>query len=190
LTATGTRVGGYVTAFPCGGPQPNASVLNLHPGVDVANHVLVALDSLGGFCLWNSAPVHLIVDIDGWYAPAGGSLTSFSPPQRFVDSRSNVGTTGPWTAGESRAIDVGDAAAAVVFELSGIDAQRAGYLTVFPCGVTPPDASVLNVNPGANVANLVVVPTDAEGRVCLASSVPTQVLIDVVGRSVLQPLPG
>ncbi len=190
LTATGARAGGYVTAFPCGGPQPNASILNLRPGVDVANRAFVSLDSLGGFCLWNSAPVHLIADIDGWYAPAVGSLTSFSSPRRVIDSRSNIGTTGPWTAGESRAIDVGDAAAAVVFELSGIDAQRVGYLTVFPCGATPPDASVLNVNPGANVANLVVVPTDAEGRVCLTSSVPTHVLADVIGRSVIQPLPG
>ena len=187
LTATGARVGGYVTAFPCGGPQPNASVLNLRSGVDVANHAFVALDAMGGFCLWNSAPVHLIADVDGWYAPAVGSLTSFSSPRRVVDSRSNVGTTGPWTAGESRAIDVGDAATAVVFELSGIDAQQAGYLTAFPCGSTPPDASVLNVNPGANVSNLVVVPTDTEGRVCLASSVPTQVLVDLIGRSVTPP---
>ncbi len=190
LTASGAKTGGYVTAFPCGGPQPDTSVLNVRPGVDVANHAVVALDALGGFCLWNSAPVHLIADIDGWYAPGTGSLTSFSSPRRVVDSRSNAGTTGPWTAGESRAIDVGDAATAVVFELSGIDAQRAGYVTVFPCGAAPPDASVLNVNPGANVANLVIVPTDAEGRVCLTSSVLTQVLVDIIGRSAVPPATG
>ncbi len=187
LTATGGRSTGYVTVFPCGATQPTASVLNLRPGVDVANHAFVALDAQGGFCLWNSAPTHLIADVDGWYAPLAGAPTTFSTPERRVDSRSNLATVGPWAAGETRSVDLGDASAAVIFELSGVDAGQPGYLTIFPCGAVAPDASVLNINPGANVANLVVVPTDADGRVCITSSVATQVLIDVIGRSVASP---
>ncbi len=183
ITATGAASGGYVTAFPCGGDQPVASVLNLRPGVDVSNHAFVALDPAGGFCLWNSSAVHLIADIDGWYATDGGRPTVLSVPQRLVDSRLRQGTAGPWAAGETRAVDLGEPAAAVLFELSGVDAQRAGYLTVAPCGGPPPEASVLNLTPAGNVANLVVVPTDDAGQICLTSSTPTDVLIDVIGRS-------
>ena len=183
ITATESPVGGYVTAFPCGSAQPLASVVNFRRSIDVANHAFVALDAMGGFCLFNSAPTHLIVDIDGWYASSKGLTAALAPPARLVDSRSNVGTSGPWTPGETRSVDFGATSDSVIFELSAIDAASAGYLTIYPCSAPPPNASVVNASPGTNVANLVMVQTDAQGRVCIYSSMATQVLIDVVGRT-------
>lgn len=66
LTATEGETHGYVTAFSCG-DMPWASNLN-HPPLDpVANAVVVSLNSEGAFCLYSTAAVDLIVDLNGWY---------------------------------------------------------------------------------------------------------------------------
>jgi hypothetical protein len=54
---------------------------------------------------------------------------------------------------------------------------------VFPCGGQVPNTSVLNSSPLRNVANLVVMPTDAEGKLCISTSMSTHLLVDVVGRA-------
>lgn len=184
ITATGARSAGYVTAFPCSQGQPVASVVNFRPGVDSSNHALVTLDGAGEWCLFNSAATHLVVDVDGAFAPGTtlGTLTVVAP-QRVIDSRSSLGSAGAWRAGETRALDLGDTAGAGVwFEITAVDPAAAGYLTVYPCDELPQETSVLNAPARTNVANLVVVSTDPAGHVCVLSSMPTHVLIDVIGR--------
>ena len=43
VTATGALGGGFVTAWPCDQPFPNASILNVTPGVDRADNAIVPL---------------------------------------------------------------------------------------------------------------------------------------------------
>ena len=71
-------------------------------------------------------------------------------------------------------------AGAVSLNVTVVDPEAAGYLTVYPCG-TPPTASNLNFTAGQTVANAVVAPLSANGEVCLASNVATHVLADVNG---------
>ena len=72
-------------------------------------------------------------------------------------------------------------ASGVVLNLTSADPGGNGFLTVFPCGTARPTASNLNVRPGANRANLVIVAPGDDGTVCVFSSAPTDVVVDVFG---------
>jgi subtilisin family serine protease len=62
--------GGFVTVFPCGSAQPNASNLNFVAGQTVPNAVVAKVGNAGTVCLFTSAAVQLIVDANGYF-PAG-----------------------------------------------------------------------------------------------------------------------
>ena len=47
-----------------------------------------------------------------------------------------------------------------------------GFLTVYPCGTTPPNASNLNFAAGQVVPNLVDAKIGSGGTVCFVSTVP------------------
>jgi len=57
----------------------------------------------------------------------------------------------------------------------------AGFVSVFPCGVSQPLASSLNFVAGATVANSVVSGVGVGGRVCVFTSAATQLVVDVNG---------
>jgi hypothetical protein len=183
LTATQATGSGYVTAFPCDTALPDASVLNVRKSVDVANRAFMPLGPDRSFCLWNSVPMQLIVDLDGWFVPSGGAAVNIQPGTRVVDTRSNLGLDGLFAPSVVRSIDLGEPTLAAMVQVTAVDAKTAGFVTVFPCGTAVPNTSVLNSSPLRNVANLVVMPTDAEGKLCVSTSMATHLLIDVVGRA-------
>ena len=64
ITATGSDDSGFVTAYPCG-VLPDVSNLNFRQSTPaIANGALVPLAADGSLCLFTSAAVHLIVDIN------------------------------------------------------------------------------------------------------------------------------
>jgi hypothetical protein len=71
-------------------------------------------------------------------------------------------------------------ATAVVVNLGAEGASALGYLTVYPCGGTPPVVSNLNFIPGQALANLVQVRL-AAGNICIAAEKATHVFADVAG---------
>ena len=66
VTVTGPTANGFVTVYQCGIPTPLASNLNFTPGQTVANAVIVKVSNDGKVCLFNSAPTHLVVDVNGY----------------------------------------------------------------------------------------------------------------------------
>jgi len=72
-------------------------------------------------------------------------------------------------------------AAGVVLNLTAADPGASGFLTVHACDVPRPTASNLNVRPGVNRANLVIVAPDGDGEVCIYTSAATEVIVDVFG---------
>jgi hypothetical protein len=74
VTAIGETDGGYVTVFPAGSFQPNASNLNYPVGQPTANLVVAPINN-GKVSLYVSSKAHLIVDVQGWF-PVG----TFVPP--------------------------------------------------------------------------------------------------------------
>jgi hypothetical protein len=79
VTITGTEAtqNTFVTATPTGSPRSTTSVLNVSPGVDIANTITVALGTNGQIDLYNNGgKVHLIADVTGYLLPATGTSTT------------------------------------------------------------------------------------------------------------------
>ncbi|MGD9998598.1 MAG: hypothetical protein AB7L17_03390 [Ilumatobacteraceae bacterium] len=58
--------------------------------------------------------------------------------------------------------------------------DQAGFVTVFPCD-TKSEVSNVNFLAGQTVANAVIAPVSADGRVCFFSNTPTHILADLNG---------
>jgi hypothetical protein len=69
----------------------------------------------------------------------------------------------------------------VVVNVTAADPAADGFLTAYPCG-SEPDASTLNVRAaGAPVPNGAIVGLSEGGDLCVHSSVPVDVIVDLLG---------
>ena len=59
----------YLTAWPTGSPQPNVSTLNSFDGSVVANAAIVPAGDSGAISVFVTQPTHVILDINGYFAP-------------------------------------------------------------------------------------------------------------------------
>lgn len=60
---------GYLTLWPTGGPQPFVSTLNVITDPVVANAAIVPAGSAGGVSMYVTDPTHVILDVNGFFAP-------------------------------------------------------------------------------------------------------------------------
>ena len=190
LTAANAIQPGYMTAFPCGQPAPNASNVNFLAGEARAVGAIVGLGLGSTLCVISDTTAHVIVDVTGYYAPAPpfGPTAVVEPTagRRVVDSRNGIGgPMQPLAAGEVRSFDPvagtadADDAAAVMLNFVSTDAAGAGFLTAYPCGGATPNASTLNYVRGEAATNLATIELGVDRRVCIVSSVQTNVIVDV-----------
>ena len=183
LTVTEPAGPGYLTAFPCDGAVPNASVVNFRQGETRANQTFVGLSATGSLCVISNTSIHLVVDVFGWFGGSGGQSLEAMVGARVVDSRTGLGGwSGPIPAGTSRPIaPVLGAPPAVLFNITVTNATAPGYLVAYPCSSSVPPTSSVNYAPSVTSMNLVAVPTGGDGTVCIWSSATTDVLVDVAG---------
>jgi hypothetical protein len=144
-------------------------------------------------CIFTDAATDLLVDVNGWFA--GTSTFDALVPARLADTRDGAATIdgegvgfGPVGAEVTFAVDVAgrggvpaDARAASL-NITAVDPGGAGYLTVWPCDQPQPNASNLNYRTGQTIPNAVLTQLSADGRVCIFTSAPTHLLVDVNGR--------
>ena len=115
---------------------------------------------------------------------------------RVLESRAGAASTIDglfWQIGKRRAGSItelkvngrGGVAAdadAVVLNVTVTDPERAGYLTVYPCGATRPLASNLNYDSvGQTISNTVIVKVGVGGKVCIFTSGSTHLIADTNG---------
>ena len=126
-------------------------------------------------------------DVD--VTPAPGAVVSL-PPARIMDTRTNLGVTGPVPALGTVSLQVtgqgGVPAAgvsAVVVNVTAVNPTSAGFITVWPSGTPRQVTSNLNFRAGQSIPNLVVVPVGADGKIQLynGSSGTVQLIADVTG---------
>jgi hypothetical protein len=193
ITAVDAQAAGYVTAYPCGEPRPNASNLNFTAGQTIPNAVISKVGAGGAICLYTSAPIHLLVDVAGFFP----SATAFQPlpaPARALDTRPGGATADGAFAGGgvvpaggeielpiAGRVGIDANAASVVLNVTAVDAQAGGYATIYPCGGARPNASNLNFTAGQTIPNAVIARIGAAGKICLYTSAPTHLLVDVAG---------
>jgi YVTN family beta-propeller protein len=179
---------GYLELWPKGQmPQNPVSTLNNTTGTIVANAAIVPAGTGGEITAFPSANTHLLIDIDGYFAPAGPGGLSLYPavPCRVIDTR-KVGSGQPFTGTLAPPVNVLDspcgppaAAQAYVFNATVVPVTSLGYLTLWPDGSTQPVVSTLNAVDGALTNNMAIVPTN-NGKVdAYAGSGLTQLILDI-----------
>ncbi len=103
-------------------------------------------------------------------------------PTRVLDTRLTIGAVG---AGCTAVVDlvgvVPQQASSAALDVVAVGAVGVGYVTVYPCDQPRPVASNLNSRTGDAVPNAVVVPLQAGRRICLYTSITTQLVVDVTG---------
>ena len=192
VTVTEAAASGFLTAFPCGEPRPEASNLNYTNGSTIPNAVLTKLGANGDVCLYSQQAVHLVVDANGAFPPS----TSYraSNPARVIDTRAGRPTIDGVAAGGGiaapgsvtevqiggRAGVPGDAVA-VALNVTITEPEAPGYATVYPCGTEPPTASNLNYVAGQTIPNLVIAKLGAGGKVCVYTQSRAHLIADVLG---------
>jgi Fibronectin type III domain len=72
-------------------------------------------------------------------------------------------------------------ASAAVLNVTVTGAQGDGFVTVWPCGTTMPNASSLNFTSGQTIPNAVITKIGAGGKVCLFTTAATYLLADING---------
>ena len=180
---------GFVTAYPNGQARPNASNLNVNPGQTRPNLAVVKVGTDGKIRLAAfETDTDLIVDIFGYYGSGGGRTTTINPV-RIADTRSGLGTTKrAFGAQEARTVQVAGAsgvpgnAKAVILNVTAVEPDSWGWLTVWPTGQPRPASSNLNWAGGASVPNMVIVAVGANGSISLYNDLGNaNVLVDVFG---------
>ncbi len=189
-TVTNPDGPGFVVAWPCDEPRPDASNVNVTAARQtVANSVIAKIATTGAdagaVCLFSSVATDLVVDVQGWFT---GDVYRGVVPDRLIDTRAgdqdDVGNVaGGGVVPISVVGGVGPAgASAVVLNVTLTNTGGPGFATLWPCDEPRPDASNVNVTgSGQTVANAVVAKVGAAGTVCVFTSTSADVIVDLQG---------
>jgi len=115
-------------------------------------------------------------------------------PRRYLDTRDPAGATFDGQSANQGVIQTNsfirtqiadrggleDDIVGAVLNVTIVAPQSNGFATVYPCSDTPPTASTINYRRGENTANVAITKLD-DGDVCVFTSAPANILIDVTG---------
>lgn len=192
ITVVPHGVLGFLTAFPCGQPQPLASNLN-SDGRNKAVAGILPAGTSGAVCFFATHDTDLVLDINGYFVPnTDVTALAFYPmaPCRLVDTRLANGPLGgpSLIAGLSRDFpllsspcNIPSTARAYSLNYTAVPRGPLGFLTTWPAGVTQPFVSTLNAPTGANTANAAIVPAGTNGDISVFVTHPADLVIDVNG---------
>ena len=176
----------YLEVWPTGQePQNPVSTLNNLTGTYVANAAIVPAGSGGEITVRASNNTDLIVDINGYFAPAASGGLSLYPtsPCRVLDTRANGGH--PFTGQipvnvEGSPCTLPAGAEAYVFNATVVPSPNLSYLTLWPDGENRPVVSTLNAADGFITSNMAIVPTD-NGSIDAYAAGMTHLILDISG---------
>jgi probable HAF family extracellular repeat protein len=179
---------GYLEVWPKDQMPANpVSTLNNLTGTVVANAAIVPAGTGGDITVFPSNDTDLVIDINGYFAPAGpGGLSLYpSAPCRVIDTRT-IGTGQPFGGLLSPPVDVADSpcappstAQAYVFNATVVPFGALGYLTLWQNDPQDqPAVSTLNALDGWITNNMAIVPT-SDGKIDAYASGITQLILDI-----------
>ena len=194
---------GFGTVWPCDGAMPGVANINFERDRNLSNSVIAPIGDDGSVCLYSTVGTDVIVDVSGWFTGSvGPDDASDAPfvglrPSRRLDTRSGTGGVGvalspnvpvAITVGGARAelpdgtaVTVPTDVAAVALNVAAVAPRAKGFVTVWPCGTERPTAANVNFERFGTVSNGVVAPVGGDGRVCFASDVATDLVVDLNG---------
>lgn len=194
VTAADASGAGYITAWPAGQPQPDASISNQNQsGTTVANMAILPVGAGGQISIYTYGGAHVLVDIAGWFTGDSADEATdglFVPvtPKRIADSRSSfgmrklpAGLTSELPVTIPGGVPAGVTAAAVAVNLTIVSPMDDGYLTASPAQIPVPNASNLNFGRDRNAAGLSLSRLGANGNLNLSSYSTAHVIADIAG---------
>ena len=179
---------GYLEVWPTGQMPANpVSTLNNLTGTIVANAALVPAGTGGDITVFPSNDTDLVIDVNGYFAPAGAGGLSLYPatPCRVIDTR-KIGSGQPFTGllnppvnVEGSVCEPPSTAQAYVFNATVVPMGPLGYLTLWENDpMHQPVVSTLNALDGWITNNMAIVPT-ADGKIDAYASGITQLILDI-----------
>jgi len=206
-TVVNTEAGatsGFVTLYPSGATQPTVSNLNYVAGQVVPNAFTVGLGGGdGAFNIFATSGTHFIVDITGYYSDQATDLNgagllyhSLPNPVRLLDTRSGelacdtpgvplIGNATRTEAARTACSGVASNAQAIVGNATVVNTETgaaAGFITLYPSGVSQPSGSNLNYVAGQVVPNAFTVGlSSGDGAFQIFASSSTHFIADLTG---------
>ena len=185
---------GFLRAYACGEPLPEGTSLNFAALGAVAGTVVSAVNGRE-LCLWATQDMEVIVDVHGYLVPEGELSYQALRPARLLDTRQAdaryQGRLGDGQIIEMPIQSLGGAPANIqsaVLNVTVLDFDDPGYVSLFPCGFDPPLSSSANFGPGRTVISTVAFSALGEGKVCLYARNRSHLVVDLQG--VWVPTPG
>ena len=184
---------GYLTVWPAGQLQPTVTTMNSLDGRIKSNATIVPAGAGGAISVFVSDTTHVILDINGYFVPAGSAgALAFYPlaPCRIADTRNPAGPMGgPALVAQGtrafpvRGSDCGVPAVAQAYSLNfaAVPKGPLGYLTAWPSGQAQPVVASLNDVTGTITANAVIATAGASGGINVFASDATDLVIDTNG---------
>jgi hypothetical protein len=169
---------GYLTIYPNGVPVPLAANMIYFPGQILSNAFTVGLNASGEFNIFGERQIDMVVDVAGYYSSEAldenGTGLLFKPlprPLRVLDTRAGSGNcdavSTPISGGNSIAtagwltcetITIPSSARTLLGNVTVINQTgTAGYLTLYPDGVTQPLVANMVYLPNQILSNAFVV---------------------------------
>jgi hypothetical protein len=159
--------------------------------VVVANAAIVPAGTGGNIDVYATNPTDLVVDINGYFAPAGpGGLSLYNlPPCRVLDTRTVSGTGSPPFSGvfdvnvEGSGCGGTPQAQGYVVNATVVPSSfppGLGFLTLWQHGIGRPLAATLNALDGAITNNMAILPT-TDTLVSTYATSNTHLILDISG---------
>jgi sugar lactone lactonase YvrE len=183
LTAIPIAPIGYLTTWPAGQKKPLVSTLNTGSLDVTANAAIVPAGTNGEITVYSSDPADLVVDINGYFAPAtvSAALSLFNvTPCRVLDTRLSIGpfngTIAINVAGS--VCNVSMSAQAYVLNATVVPNPGFGFLSLWQDGLSWPVSSTLNASDMAITSNMAIVPT-TNGSIDSLAWGQTNLILDI-----------
>jgi DNA-binding beta-propeller fold protein YncE len=180
----------YLTVWETGQNQPVASTLNALTGTITANAAVVPAGTGGAISTYASNDTDLVIDINGYFAPAETGGLSLYPtvPCRVLDTRTG---NGAFSGLLSPPVDVLGSPCGVptqsqayAMNATVVPVGILGYLSLWPDGQPQPVVSTLNAYDGATTSNMAIVPAGQapagqQGAIDAFASGTTNLILDI-----------
>lgn len=182
VTATEAEAPGWLRVGTCG-TDADTSNVNYDDASPVPNLVIAEPDADGRICVTTLSATHVVVDLFGIFdAEHDTGDVEADRAIRWLDTRE---TGVPVEAGQVLRFDTtvggfGWSDGAVV-NVTAVETDAPGFITVFPCDDDMPTTSVLNTRPGAVVSNATIAAPDADQILCAFSLTRTHLVVDMMG---------